>query len=372
MPQRQHEPSTPLALYRQRTAALNLHPDAAQDRAMQALQNLYEQEQKNTHTSLLHRFLPVKPKKGTQGVYLHGGVGRGKSMLMDLFCDSLPPERKKRRVHFHAFMMEIHDWMHQRRGEKMDNLLPSCAAHVAKQTRILCFDEFHVTDVADAMILARLFTSLFDKGVKIVITSNWPPERLYEGGLQRELFLPFITLLKERMQIIHVNGETDYRTEKTDTLEVYFHPLGQTASQKADDMFAGLTGCAPARPESLQVKGRTIDVPAASCGAARFSFAELCERPHGAEDYLAITEKYETIFIEGVPKMSYDRRNEAKRFMTLIDVLYDANRKIVITADAPPDKLYYGHDHAFEFQRTVSRLQEIQSADYFCRNDGQL
>lgn len=333
--------------------------DPAQERASAALQRLAD------NLTASPKGILQRSKKATiPGVYLHGGVGRGKSMLMDMFYESLPESVKARRVHFHAFMIETHDWLHARRGDKVDTLLPDYAKHVAGQARVLCFDEFYVTDVADAMILGRLFTALFDRGVAVVMTSNWKPERLYEGGLQRDRFLPFIALLKDRMEVIHLDSGTDYRMRAGQGREVYFWPLGRAAEEKADNLFAGLTDCADAVAERIAVKGREIDVRQAAGGVARFSFAQLCEQPRGAEDYLAIAARYHTVFLERVPKLGYDRRNEAKRLMTLIDVLYDNRIRLAVTADAPPEKLYFGDDHAFEFQRTVSRLVEMQSASY--------
>lgn len=300
---------------------------------------------------------------------MHGGVGRGKSMLMDLFFDSLPPEIKKRRVHFHAFMIDVHDYFHSRReaddfSEGIDGALPSLASRLAEMSRVLCFDEFHVTDVADAMILGRLFTALLDRGVIIVATSNWEPDRLYEGGLQRDRFLPFIELLKSRLEIVHLDGPVDYRLQALQSEGTYFWPLGEASRQKSDMLFARLTDNAIPQEDSLTVKGRVIPVAQAAKGVARFTFAQLCEQPHGAEDYLAIAQKFHTLFLEQVPTLAYDRRNEAKRLMILIDALYESRTKLVVTADAPADRLYRGHDHEFEFQRTVSRLMEMQSEAY--------
>jgi cell division protein ZapE len=356
----------PLELYHKRHAEGVLDRDPEQEKAARALQRLYSDLVK---TPLLFASL-IPPrlrgdKGGTvKGIYLHGGVGRGKSMLMDMFFDSVPEKVKKRRVHFHAFMIEMHDWLHEKRaGKAVDNLLPDYASYVASQTKLLCFDEFHVTDVADAMILSRLFTLLFEKGLAIVATSNWSPDRLYEGGLQRELFLPFIALVKERMEIVHLDSGTDYREQAIQDLETYLHPLNAETKAKAQRFFNAFSHGREAVKTTIHVKGRDIPVRAAE-GAARFTFAELCEKPLGAEDYIRIAEKFHTVFIENVPKMGYDRNNETKRLMTLIDVLYDMRRQVVVTAEAAPEKIYYGSHYKFEFDRTISRLNEMRSSSY--------
>lgn len=304
-----------------------------------------------------------KKENVSAGLYVWGGVGRGKTMLMDDFYESLPPSVSKRRVHYHEFMIGVHEELHRARQQgAAEKALLKHAEKTAKETRVLCFDEFHVTDIADAMILGRLFTALFDKGVVCVMTSNWPPDQLYKGGLQRDRFLPFIALLQERMEIIELDGGIDYRLKCLTDTGVYFWPLARSAM--ADEVFARLTGGATADGENLTVKGRMIFVDRAAKGVARFTFQQLCERPMGAEDYLAIADSYHTVFLEGVPKLGYDRRNEAKRLMTLVDAFYDRRIKLIITADAPPDELYRGHDHEFEFQRTVSRIMEMQSLEY--------
>jgi cell division protein ZapE len=215
--------------------------------------------------------------------------------------------------------------------------------------------------------LGRLFTALFEQGVIIVATSNWPPERLYEGGLQRERFLPFIDLLKKRMEIVHLDSPTDYRAQVLRQDGTYFWPLGGETARRMNGVFNHMTDNALPEEERFEVKGRTIVAEMTARGAARFSFAQLCEQPHGAEDYLVIAKRYHTVFLEGVPKMGYDRRNEAKRLMTLIDALYENGVNLVVSADAPPDKLYYGKDHAFEFDRTVSRLLEMQGEAYITK-----
>ena len=296
-----------------------------------------------------------------KGVYLHGGVGRGKSMLMDLFAAGLDGVRY-RRVHFHEFMLEVQRRLHGMRanGGRQDPL-DALAAEIAKEQRLLCFDEFHVVDIADAMILGRLFDGLFERGLVMVATSNWPPDRLYENGLNRDRFLPFIALLKSRVDIVALDGPTDYRLDRLRDLAVYHHPLGPAADAALAAAFAALTDGVEAGPLELAVGTRTLHVPVAAAGVARFAFADLCNRPLGAADYLALTERFHTLFLEGVPVLTPNRRNEARRFMTLIDALYERRMMLFLSAEAPAEALYPAGDGAFEFQRTVSRLLEMQS-----------
>jgi cell division protein ZapE len=361
-------PQKPLDLYRQRLREGALAADPAQEKAACALQRLYDDIAPRAKTLSLW-----KKKEAPPGVYLYGGVGRGKSMLMDLFYSCLSPEMPKRRVHFHEFMIGVHDYFHERRAaddysEGVDDLLPALAGLIAREARVLCFDEFHVTDVADAMILGRLFTALFDRGVIVVATSNWAPGDLYTGGLQRDRFLPFIELLKNRMEIVHLDGGTDYRTKFLQEEGTYFTPPGDDTARQLDDLFAHLTDREVPHAESLSVKGRDIPVRVVARGVARFTFAELCMQPHAAEDYLKIAGTYHTIFLENVPQLSAEQRNEARRLMILVDTLYETGTKLVISAAVPAEQIYTGHDHGFEFQRTVSRLLEMQSAAYLAKN----
>lgn len=368
------EKQTPKSVYTTRLENGDLKPDPVQDRAVAALQRLYQEimEARDKKPDTVFQRLTGLGKtsaEAPQGIYMHGGVGRGKSMLMDLFYSCLPDDMRKSRVHFHKFMIDVHDYINTRRDpsggrEGVDATLPLLAERLAEKSRVICFDEFHVTDVTDAMILGRLFTALFDRDVIVVATSNWEPDRLYEGGLQRERFLPFIELIKRKMEVVHLDSPVDYRAETLAQAGRYFTPLGEASGRALDKVFAALTDHAPTASDILEVKGREIIVERCVYGVARFTFSQLCEQPHGAEDYLAIAQRFSTVFIEGVPRMGYDRRNEIVRFMKLIDALYEARCHVVISADALPDKLYHGKDHAFEFERTISRLKEMQSGEY--------
>ncbi len=304
---------------------------------------------------------PARPS----GVYLHGGVGRGKSMLMDLFFASVPVERK-RRAHFHEFMLDVHARLHDRRQshpKEGEPILPLADA-LAADAWLLCFDEFHVTNIADAMILGRLFDALHERGVIVVATSNFAPDRLYEGGLQRSLFVPFIERLKERVVVLGLEGQRDYRLDRLKDVAVYYHPLGPAADAALEDVFHRMSDGADGAPDVIQVGARELAVPRAAHGVAWFHFDDLCERPLGAADYLALAEHYDTVLVDGVPLLTPDKRNEARRFMTLVDALYERGLYLVCSAAAAPEALYPEGDGAVEFQRTVSRLNEMQSAGY--------
>ncbi|MEJ8475170.1 cell division protein ZapE [Roseibium algae] len=320
-----------------------------------------------------------KTVKRPKGLYVWGGVGRGKTMIMDLFME-VAVVKRKRRAHFHEFMADVHERIHAyrqslKRGEvKGDDPILPVAQQIADETRLLCFDEFSVTDITDAMILGRLFTQLFSLGVVVVATSNVDPKDLYRDGLNRQLFLPFVALLQERVDVVMLDSPTDYRLEKLGGAPVYVSPLGAEADGKVDELWGKLTHGVKPRAEELEFKGRQIQVRAAAAGVARFSFEELCMQPLGAADYLRIAHTYGTVFVEDVPVMSKARRNEAKRFINLIDTLYDNGIKLVISAEAEPTGLYIseGGTEAFEFDRTVSRLIEMRSGAYLSGEETRL
>lgn len=360
------DPAGPLGLFHARLTAGELAPDPLQERAAARLQQLWTElktYQPANGGGFLARLGFGKPaSRPPKGLYIYGRVGRGKSMLMDAFFATVANE-KKRRVHFFAFMADIHARIHARRGEKGDPILP-VARDIAAETVLLCFDEFHVVDIADAMILGRLFTALFAAGVVVVATSNRAPDRLYEGGLQRERFLPFIDLLKERLDVIELDGPRDYRLARFKGRQVYFSPADAKARQNLARAFADLTDNVAPQKESLTVLGRELAVPRAAKDVAWFRFDELCGRALGPNDFLALVARYHTFIVEGIPKLNAERRNEAKRFNIFIDALYDAHGNLVCSAEAPPQELYTEGEGAFEFQRTVSRLIEMQSDGY--------
>ncbi|MBX3583862.1 MAG: AFG1 family ATPase [Rhizobiaceae bacterium] len=306
------------------------------------------------------------------GLYIHGDVGRGKTMLMDIFFETVPV-RRKRRVHFNAFMADAQDRIQKHRqarknGEtREDDPIPPVARALADEAWVLCFDEFTVTDIADAMILSRLFSALFDNGVVLVATSNVAPDDLYRDGLNRQLFLPFVALLKRHARVMTLDSPTDYRTEKLNRLPVYLSPLTPETGDMMDENWRTVTKGLRAAPAALTVKGREVAVPLAAGKAARFHFADLCDAPLGARDYLALADRFDTVLIDAVPVLDQSRRSATKRFILLIDTLYDRHMRIIISAEAPPDRLYAGQQgttEAFEFDRTVSRLIEMQSREW--------
>jgi len=305
----------------------------------------------------LFRKAPEPP----QGLYLWGGVGRGKSMLMDFFASRL--DVPARRVHFHAFMQEIHRAMHAARQRGVDDSIAPVAADVAASVRLLAFDEMQITDITDAMIVGRLFEALFAAGVVVVTTSNRVPDDLYKDGLNRQLFVPFINLLKDKMVVWELSSPTDYRQDRLSGSPVYFTPLGATARSEMDDIWADLSG-GSADPLDLTVNGRTVTVPLFRNGIGRSSFFDLCSKPLGPADYLAIAEACKALMIDDIPCLGRSNFNEAKRFVTLIDALYEARVRLICSAADTPEMLYLEGEGTFEFERTASRLREMQSVDW--------
>ncbi|HYM31909.1 MAG TPA: cell division protein ZapE [Candidatus Cybelea sp.] len=355
-----------------------LTPDPAQELAAEKLQTLHNQLRAYApgrgnganNGGWLGFFARTRNADAVppQGLYLYGDVGRGKSMLMDMFFGSAPVAQK-RRVHFHGFMQEVHAEIHRWRQDHDsardgDDPIPPLAAKIAARATLLCFDEFQVSNVADAMILGRLFENLFARGVVVVATSNRPPDDLYLGGLNRQLFLPFIALFKEKLDVLHLAGGMDYRLARFAGKPVWYMPLGAEADARLDAAFRELTDGAAPEPEILEVQGRELHVPAQAKHVARFGFDELCRRPLGPADFLAIAARYHSVLIAGVPALNADARDTARRFVVLIDTLYEARTKLVCTAAVTPEAIYPAGDESFDFRRTASRLAEMQSRDY--------
>ena len=303
-----------------------------------------------------------KPAQPPRGLYLWGGVGRGKSMLMDLFFDATEIEAK-RRVHFHAFMQDIHRGMHAARKKGVEDALAPVADDLVHDLRLLCFDEMQITDITDAMIVGRVFEKLFAAGVVIVTTSNRPPDGLYKDGLNRALFLPFIDLISDRLVVVELESPTDYRQHRLEGAKVYFQPA---ASAKDDiaAIWADLTGGAGGAPLRLPVNGREVELPRFANGIGRASFWELCAKPLGPADYLAIARAVRVLILEDIPQLSSYNYNEAKRFVTLIDALYEARVRLICSAADVPERLYLEGSGSFEFERTASRLREMQGLDW--------
>jgi cell division protein ZapE len=372
--------ATFLGQYEALIASGAIEADAAQRQVAAAFGEL---EQTLSHykpprkQGLLGRLFGDNDNGPPRGLYVHGDVGRGKTMLMDLFFHACPVEHK-RRAHFHEFMAEVHERIYGfrqeiARGETPDgDVIALTANAIFEQAWLLCFDEFHVTDIADAMILGRLFARLFELGTVVVATSNVAPEDLYKGGLNRALFLPFIAQIEAHMTVLRLDARTDFRLEKLAGVKMWLVPADEAAAAGLEKAWSKMTGNAPCRPRDIPIKGRNLHVPCSSQGVARFSFAELCEQPLAASDYLRLARDYHTLMIDRIPVMDYPERNAAKRFIALIDTLYDNGVKLMASAAADPLSLYLATDgvEANEFKRTSSRLIEMGSESYLGRPHG--
>jgi cell division protein ZapE len=355
------------------------------DRAQQALlARLEEVEQRVVAHRSARRVRPIgwlfgngNQVEPVKGLYVHGDVGRGKTMMMDLFFEASPVVRK-RRAHFHEFMADVHERVRGYRQKLKDGEIEGedairlTANDIAEESWLLCFDEFHVTDIADAMILGRLFARLFELGVVVVATSNVAPSELYKDGLNRALFLPFIAMLEKQMDVVQLQSRTDFRLEKFAGQKVWYVPANDDAAAALDDAWRRLVGSSSGMPQELAIKGRRLRVPRAAMGVARFFFHDLCEQPLAASDYLRIAHEFHTIIVDRVPVMGFDERNAAKRFIILIDTLYDNAVKLIASAAAEPDALYRASDgyEASEFKRTASRLIEMRSQSYLALPHG--
>ena len=389
----------PMAAYQRLIDEGEVRPDPEQERVLRYFDRLYDDLKaypeikgrtaglsiKSWRMSNLFRW-SGNDRKPPKGLYIYGGVGRGKSMLMDLFFD-LAPVRAKKRVHFHEFMLDVHARMKVWRGlsgkeraalggrASEDDPIPPVARQIALEATLLCFDEMQVSDIADAMVLGRLFKEMFELGVVVVATSNRVPDDLYKGGLNRQLFLPFIERLKAEFEVIALDGPTDYRYDRLKGVDTYYTPVNDATTARLSEAFFRLTDrdvedADKVPSDELFVQGRKLFVPKAARGVAVFSFKRLCASALGAADYLAIARAYHTVILVAVPQLGPEKRNEAKRFVTLIDALYEHGVKFLCSAAVPPAELYASGDGRFEFDRTVSRLMEMQSEDYLHRGHG--
>jgi cell division protein ZapE len=364
----------PLPAFRAMVAAGELAPDPSQELAAERLQALWIRlrgydpppRPANGHSSLARLFRRSnRTEEQPNGLYIVGEVGRGKSMLMDLFF-AAADVRRKQRIHFHRFMQNVHARFHafKRANPDTDDPIPPLADSIAATTSLLCFDEFQVNDIADAMILGRLFQALFERGVVVVATSNVAPDDLFKGQPGRDAFLPFIAMLKRRLDVLMMDAGQDFRRSRLRAMRTWLVPIDARAKRELDQAFAELTGNADAKPETLSVMGRRFVVPLAAAGVARFDFETLCGTALGAGDYLALATRYHTLILDGIPRLSPDNYDNARRFIMLIDTLYDHRAKLLASADAMPDRLYQRGENARMFERTASRLDEMQSLDW--------
>jgi cell division protein ZapE len=363
-------PDGPLNKYRNKVQDGDLNPDPAQEALAEKLQNLYQiledYQPPSDSVGWKQRFgLTYKQTKSVKGIYIFGDVGRGKSMLMDLFFETVPFERK-RRVHFHSFLQDIHARFNAFRAKNPGggDPIPDVAKSIADETWLLCFDELQVVNIVDAMILGRLFEGLFERDVIILATSNRPPKGLYKDGLQREKFIPFIDLITRHLDVFQLGAARDYRLERMLSMRVYRHPLGPEVNKEIDHYFLKLTQGYIIAAEKIVVKGRIIEIPLVAGGVGRIKFEKLCAEALGPADYLEIARRYHTLILEEIPRMGEALKNEAQRFITLIDALYENKVNLICSADAPPKELYILGEGVFEFERLVSRLMEMQSEKY--------
>ncbi|MGV6811357.1 MAG: cell division protein ZapE [Brevirhabdus sp.] len=347
-------------LYMREVEAGRLHADPAQQAALPELDRIRTNLEHGAGQRSVFGFRKAAPD--IHGLYLWGGVGRGKSMLMDFFFSHVDIDRK-RRVHFHAFMQEVHEALHEARKANVDDAIKPVGEKIARDIRLLCFDEMQITDITDAMIVGRLFEHIFRAGVVIVATSNRVPDDLYKDGLNRALFVPFIEMLKDRMVVHHLQSPHDYRQKKLAGESRYFVPADAAALSAIDTVWMDLTGgnCGPV---SLPVKGHEVHIPLFHNGIARASFWDLCAQPYGPADYLALARHVRLLVLEAIPLMHRENYNEARRFVTLVDALYEARTRLIASADAQPESLYVEGEGVFEFERTASRLIEMQGQDW--------
>jgi cell division protein ZapE len=358
-----------LKRYDERLQLNEIEADHAQRALVERLDRLDTKLTLSTSSNRFLKRLFAKPSQSTKGLYIHGDVGRGKTMLMDLFFEETA-HAPKRRAHFHEFMADVHDRIAHARKTVPGDPIPLVAQNIAAEAQLLCFDELHVTDIADAMIIGRLFQGLWSAGTVIVATSNTHPYQLYKNGLNRQLFLPFISMIEQNMEIAELAAQKDFRLDKLAGAQLYFTPVDSLARAGLDAHWERLTGHHPGKSTIIDVKGRSLAVPQASMGVARFDFAELCDRPLGANDYLHLAHAFHTVILDGVPIIDPGRRDIARRFITLIDAFYDNRTCLIASAAAEPDALYPTGHGADLFERTASRLMEMRSEAYLARRSG--